>query len=277
MVASLKEIGREMRKQTFETKTGRTFRFKKRSNDMVQSWIESLPSRREDSVVLKSLPWSSHDAPSEGTTTKSKTSEYTSLSVTIPQTCTNISKGDDIIELEAEEASYLANQFDGPAVGAAKASQAPAPSPPTGGWWQTKLDAVYFAVRTKVLSTLPSSDPGAEKEDKAGRRPKGLAGCYSIRTKSMNSERSPASSFHSAASAVDEENPKVAGAGAGAEEGAGAGAGAVMKKDCRPSIERADKTAFHANVPSSILTLTICAFQFTHSSGLLLSFYLFKL
>ena len=71
------------------------------------------------------------------------------------------------------------------------------------------------------------------------------------------------------------ENPKVAGAGAGAEEGAGAGA--VMKEDCRPSIERADKTAFHANVPSSILTLTICAFQFTQSSGLLLSFYLFML
>jgi len=41
----------------------------------------------------------------------------------------------------------------------------------------------------------------------------------------------------------------------------------------RPSIARADKImSIHKNVPSSVLTFTICAFQLTQSSGLLLSF-----
>ena len=52
---------------------------------------------------------------------------------------------------------------------------------------------------------------------------------------------------------------------------------------CRPSIARASTgldsglIRLHDNVPNPLLTLTVCAFQFTQSSGLLLCFYLFAL
>ena len=126
-------------------------------------------------------------------------------------------------------------------------------------WWQNRLDNVYANIRSRLLN-IPSTISTSLKNP-------GGYGCYSIRTNSANtisstgdddydSENPPNSKQDQQKSADDSKAKEVTSEISAANE-------------CHPSIT---KMSFHSNVPSSVLTFTICAFQFTQSSGLLLSF-----
>ena len=127
----------------------------------------------------------------------------------------------------------------------------------------SRLDTVYSKIR-RQLHNIPRIS--SLKDNGVDLR----YGCYSIQTLSNSSSMSPMSGSDDDSedqlSGCEKKNlttPKTDAEDADA---------AAPHDSCRPSIARVkDKMSFHTNVPSSMLTFTICAFQLTQSSGLLLS------
>ncbi|QDZ24834.1 hypothetical protein HOP50_14g73760 [Chloropicon primus] len=252
---------------------------KKRSEDMVMSWIESLPNRKENLKNAEERGEAGSSKASSGGRTEGST--FSSLSIVVPETHTNVSRSEDIIELSEEEVPYFASFNSFKSEDARTAAEAPAAPRGWHKWWKD-CKSKATGIQSLSLSSLKSSASGRNQGRRGAatskrRRSKAISkvlgnyGCYSIRTNSTGGGVGEDQAPGSAATAVAEDLEKGAFPGPKSPQ-------AAEKKsaeDCKPSIERADKMSFH--VPSSFLTLAICAFQFTQSSGLLLSFYLFML
>jgi hypothetical protein len=245
----------------------------------------------------------------------SKHEAFSKLSVVIPETFTNIQKDEEVIELKEEEACYFAGYHNHSSrfskqlqkgmmnmrmtkrttATAAGAEEGPDTLLQRAGagagdlslslssFWQncnSRLDIVCNNIRNKFCQ-LPASSAAAAR-------------CYSIRTQSVNGIRTDQDDLISSLSGgggdcrnerdlrhrklsngddvVDSEDPDDSRQQMTMtpEE-----CSSKKEEECHPSIT---KMSFHSNVPNSVLTFTICAFQFTQSSGLLLSFaYLFML
>ena len=238
-------------------------------DDMVQSWIESLPALQDLSQVK------SKATPLPTTTTKERSDSFSAdssalptsgsgspvvvgggkralafskLSVVVPATCTNITRDqEDIIELREEEANFLAaarGEVGAPAGQEQPKGGAASKSPRAWQAWWRECKRKFGSLHRRRT---------AEKEE----------GCEGKRPRK-------------AACDGEDEDPEVGGAAALPTLPA-------RPTPCRPSIARASTgldsglIRLHDNVPNPLLTLTVCAFQFTQSSGLLLCFYLFAL
>lgn len=227
-------------------------------DDMVQSWIESLPALQDLSQVKsKATPPERSDsfsAPTSGSGSPvvvgggRRALAFSKLSVVVPATCTNITRDqEDIIELREEEANFLAaarGEVGAPAGQEQPKGGAASKSPRAWQAWWRECKRKFGSLHRRRT---------AEKEE----------GCEGKRPRK-------------AACDGEDEDPEVGGAAAHPTLPA-------KPTPCRPSIARASTgldsglIRLHDNVPNPLLTLTVCAFQFTQSSGLLLCFYLFAL
>eukprot|EP00213_Chloropicon_mariensis_P000453 CAMPEP_0197481596 /NCGR_PEP_ID=MMETSP1309-20131121/48445_1 /TAXON_ID=464262 /ORGANISM="Genus nov. species nov., Strain RCC998" /LENGTH=299 /DNA_ID=CAMNT_0043023871 /DNA_START=45 /DNA_END=941 /DNA_ORIENTATION=- len=294
-----RDMKRDLKKQTKQYTKARqgsssSTRTKKRSNEMVQSWIESLPGgggqktntsggggdeeqgQGQDHgqvVVNIDMPESTQVVAERERCVKSKSDAFSSLSILIPQTCTNISRNDDIIEVHEDEMKYFADKSPGAddidledlrhnkkqmamAMERKEGMQLHSHSHSQQKNWckriNSRLDTVYSKIR-RQLHNIPRIS--SLKDNGVDLR----YGCYSIQTLSNSSSMSPMSGSDDDSedqlSGCEKKNlttPKTDAEDADA---------AAPHDSCRPSIARVkDKMSFHTNVPSSMLTFTICAF-----------------